>query len=189
MDKGHMFRRIFHMSSAVLLVYYLLPERIYFMPREVLMLSFLAAVLVIEAVRIKTGTVFFGLRGYEGKQISAYAWGAAAIAICFLFFPMVFVVPSVLGMALIDPLIGEVRRNKEEWYPYVPGVCYAVMLFLCLFFLSGFGLAFLITFTAAGTATALLVEYPKLKYVDDDFLMVMGPVFVLTLMDFLIQLI
>ena len=86
------------MLAPVWLVYYLIPEDLLGIGREPLLLVFFAGVMAVETGRVATGKVFFGLRPYEKKQLSAFAWAAIGITIAFLFFPMEFVIPAVTGI-------------------------------------------------------------------------------------------
>ncbi|MFQ6120846.1 MAG: hypothetical protein ACE5KE_13315 [Methanosarcinales archaeon] len=175
------------MTAPIYLVYYLLPNDLGIgFPKQYVILIVLSLVLLIEAIRIKTNRVFFGLREYERWQISAFAWAAIGIALSFLFFPKKFVVPTIIGMAFIDPMIGEIQIHKKEWYPFVPALCYALILLVCLILWSTYSVRYILLFTVVGTIVAIASEYPKYKYIDDDFLMLMAPLVVLTFLDFLL---
>ncbi len=54
--------------------------------------------------------------------------------------------------------------------------------------LSGKPVYLKILFTAVATISAISAEHYKLKYVDDDFLMIVIPLIALTIIDFLISL-
>lgn len=187
MEKPHLFRRLFHMTGSLYLVYYLLPEELFpdfYKWQGVVIL--VAAALLIELYRIRTGKLVFGMRKYESKQVSAYAWFALGMGIALLFFDMVFVVPVVIGMATIDPVIGEIRYRKKKLYPLVPSFLYAVIMFICLFLLSDMPSWALTLFTATGTITAIYAESWNIKAVDDDFLMIIAPLLALFVLNFII---
>ena len=66
------------------------------------------AILLVEAIRLKSGIVIVGQREYEASQISAMAWGTFAVSIALLMAPTmgrdgiqagVFGVPIILGSA------------------------------------------------------------------------------------------
>ncbi|UCE37827.1 MAG: hypothetical protein JSW00_00860 [Thermoplasmata archaeon] len=187
MEKGELFRRVFHMTAAGYLVYYLLPDELipgFYKWHGVLIIMISA--LIVEGVRLKYGKLFFGLREYEKKRISAFAWFSIGMCIALLFFEMIFVVPVVIGMAVIDPLIGEVRQRKEKLYPVVPSVIYALIMFLCLLLLSEMSEIWLILFSILGTISAITAERWDLKHIDDDFLMIVIPLLVLSMFHYLI---
>lgn len=189
MKKAEMIRRILHMTAVVYLVYYLLPEELF--PgfyKWYGVLIILCATLAVEALRLKTGKVFFGLREYEKKRVSAFAWFAIGMSIALLWFEMVYVVPVVIGMAFIDPLIGEIKRKNERFYPILPIVIYGTIMFTCLLILSEMSIGPLILLTFVATFFAILAERWNIKYIDDDFLMIIIPLLALTGLDYLFSL-
>ncbi len=181
MLSSHLFRRVLHTTAAIYLVYYLLPDELwpgFYKWQGVVLLVLLT--LIIEIIRLKKGKVIFGLRKYEKNRISAFAWFALGIGIAVLFFKMEFVVPVVIGMALIDPLIGEIRRLKAELYPYFPTICYSLIMLICLLLLTSHNLLLIIIFTMVGTLTAIASESLDIRGIDDDFLMIILPLLVMT---------
>ena len=185
-----LFRRVFHLCAPIFLVYYLVPDDLWGIgvSKRFTLLMILLVVLIIEAVRILRKKIFFGLRDYEGKQISAFAWAGVGITLAFLFFPKIFVVPIIFGMAWIDPLIGELKKREgKSLYPFLPAICYAVIFFFFVSFLSDLSILIILFLTVVGTVSALLAEYPHIKYLDDDFLMIIVPLVILTLFHNLIE--
>lgn len=178
------FRRIFHLCAPVFLLYYLVPFDMWGIgvTKQFTLLMTLFIVLIIEAIRMYREKIFFGLRDYEGRQISAYAWAGVGITLAFLFFSKTFVVPVIFAMAWIDPLIGELKKREGKiLYPILPAICYAVIFFLFVFYLSDLNIIIVLILTTIGTLSALLAEYPHIKYIDDDFLMIIVPLFTVTL--------
>jgi hypothetical protein len=187
LEKPHLFRRLFHLTGSLYLVYYLLPNELlpgFFKWYGVVIL--VAVALIIEAIRIKTGKLVFGMRKYESKQISAYAWFAMGLGIALLFFDMIFVIPVVIGMATIDPVIGEIRYRKKKFYPIIPFILYAIIMFTCFFLLSYKPFWALAPLTVVGTSVAIYAESWNIKEVDDDFLMVMVPLLAISVLNFLL---
>ena len=177
MDEGtraRLLRRGIHVASAGLLSYYLLPPDMYGagFPREAVVLTFLVPVLAIEAYRWKRRPKIPGLRENEKKRISAVAWGAVGLALAFVLFPQDIVVPCVLGLALVDPLIGELRLGWPRGYPWIPLAAYFL---ICL--ATGLGWAP----SLLATAVAMAAEAPKVAEVDDDFRMLVAPLVALWL--------
>jgi len=185
----HLFRRLFHLAAPVFLFYYWVPECLNrrdltlaqcpatSVTREGLMLLFLGTALAVEIARISLRIPLFGMRDYETRRVSAYAWGTVGLAIGFVFFPPILVIPVFCGMAWIDPLCAWARRTGR--YPWVPVVGYAAAF---AFLLTGLGTLHpleIAALTAIATPAALLAEYPDFRLVDDDFLMTIVPLAVL----------
>jgi hypothetical protein len=189
MESQEIFRRIFHMTAVVYLVYYLLPEELlpgFYKWYGVLIIVFIA--LIVEGVRLRTGRIFFGLRKYEKKQISAFAWFSIGMGCALLLFKMEYVVPVVIGMAFTDPLIGEIKRRRKKLYPIIPLIFYGAIVFLCLFFLTEISMILLSIFTVLATISAIFAEKWNIKYIDDDFLMIIIPLVVLNALDYIFSL-
>jgi dolichol kinase len=182
MDYGHVCRRIIHLSGPLVLVYYILPDPFLWISRVGWVLLGLSAILLLEAVRLSTGRVFFGLRDYEEKRLSAYAWGGIGVAIALLFFPMPFSIAAIVGVCWADPLIGEMRkREKMRLYPALPLLVYFLIVALCLFLFSDIGIIAVFLLSLAGSMSAIAIEHPRWP-VDDDFLMLVVPLFIMTLL-------
>ncbi len=181
MDRGHIFRRMFHLCAPFFLIYYLLPGRFLYLSKEAWLIIGLILLLVLEAARLFLGKVFFGMREYEKDQISAYAWAGMGITMAFLLFPMPFVACAVTGLGWTDPLIGELRKRKKMgYYPWFPIAFYFLIVISCLFLFSDIPLFAMIILAFVGSLGAIAVEKPKIP-VDDDFLMLIIPLLVMTL--------
>lgn len=182
MDYDHYFRRIFHLCAPLFLVYYLIPKDTWGLglSREESLIIVFFLVMIFEAIRLGTGRVFFGIREYERTRPSAFAWAAIAITMAFLFFPPIFVICAVVGMGWTDPLIGELRRHWKRAYPILPMTVYFLIIIGCLTLFSDIPLLVQLFLASLTTTVAILVEYPQFKYVDDDFLMLVIPLMVLT---------
>ncbi len=177
-DEERLTRRIIHSMVWIVLVYYLVPDRLFSYPRDVFLIIILAIVLVFEGLRLYFGFSVYGMRDYEKRQFASYGWAAIAAAITLLFFPMHLAFVCLLGMGLIDPLIGEIQHRKPELYPYLPFLAWSLLAMLLFSILGVFSLPIIITFSMIGAAAAILAEYPTLR-IDDDFLMIIVPLFVL----------
>jgi dolichol kinase len=170
--RARILRRGIHISSAGLLSYYLVPPDMWgvWPGRGLLVLTFLVPVLVFEAYRQAHRQKIEGMRDNEKRRISAVAWGATGMALAFFIFPQRYVVPCVLGMAFVDPLIGELRRSFPRAYPVLPAVVYFAICTLA-------GLSVFQSMLAM--FVALAAEAPKIAEVDDDFRMLVAPLAVL----------
>jgi dolichol kinase len=182
MDYGHLFRRIFHLSGPLVLLYYISPDPFLWISKNGWVLLGLTGLLILEVIRLYTGRVFFGLREYESGQISALAWSGMGVVIALLLFPMPFVICAIVGVSWGDPLIGEMRKRKRmRFYPTVPLLVYFFFASACLILFSDmkFIPIFLLAFT--GSMTAVAIEKPKWP-VDDDFLMLIVPLVTMTIL-------
>ncbi len=179
MDLSYIIRKAVHLSAPLFLVYYFLPSPLW--PggpsRESSLLIVLAVVMAFELVRLLTGNKVPGMREYEQEQLSAVAWAAMALTFALLFFPLELSAPVVVGMAVVDPLIGLVRGTR--WYPALPYALHAaiMMVVLSLFFALDARVVLIALITSA---IALAAEGIKNRYVDDDFLMIALPLIALT---------
>ena len=181
MEKGPLFRRIFHLCAPLFLIYYLMPEIFLFLPKSWWVLITLFSIIAVETIRLARKRIFFGMREYERTQVSAFAWAGIGITIAFFFFEPIFVACVLFGIGWVDPLIGEMRkRGKMKWYPMLPLLFYFAITFFILLFLSDFRLPTIIAMGILASIVAITVEFPQIK-VDDDFLMVIVPLIVLTL--------
>jgi dolichol kinase len=181
MDYAHIFRRLFHLCGPLVLVYYIMPDTLLWVPKYAWVFLTLAGLLTIEVIRLYTGKMFFGLRDYEKGQISAYAWAGIAITIAFFCFPPTLVICAVIGMCWTDPLIGEMRKKRKmKHYPALPLCMYFVIVTAYLFLFSDIKIISVLGLGIVGSLIAIAIEKPKLP-IDDDFLMLVVPLVALTL--------
>ncbi len=124
---GHAFRRATHISMvSVPYLYYVHGEQISswinLEPREFVS-TICILILLVEAIRLRTGIVIVGQRAYESNQISALAWGSIAVALALLIAPDnggegidagIYGFPLIAAMTLVDPLMGEIKRVKKD---------------------------------------------------------------------------
>lgn len=178
MSEERLTRRIIHSMTWVVLVYYLIPDTLLGYPKDAFLIAILACVLVFEGLRLYFGFSIYGMRDYEKRQFASYAWASIAASITLLFFPMHLAFICLLGMGLIDPMIGEIQDRRPGFYPYVPFIAWSLLAMVLFRLLTGFSLPVIIMLSMIGSASAILAEYPALR-IDDDFLMIMVPLFVL----------
>lgn len=186
MARAEMFRRAFHLFTPFWLTYYLLPHDLDMgVAREYLVIAFLAAILIVEAVRLSMKLSIPGIREYEIGRPAAYALGGLGIGLGLLFFPMVVTVVAVAGMAWVDPICGITR--KKGWYPATPLLAYFILA-LTTFILLEVELMISIFMAGVGAIVAIAAERPNLKMIDDDFVMIILPLVVLGGIWFLLSL-
>ncbi len=178
MDKGHVLRRLVHISAPAFLVYYHLPDPVFpgFIGKQPGLFLLLALILFIEAVRLYFSPNIPGMRDYENHRISAAAWTGIALTISFAFFPIEISLPVILGMGWVDPIMGIMRARKSNYYPAVPIVLYLVLMIVPLSYF--FGLTpLVIGASIVATFLGIMSEMKKNLYIDDDFLMIIVPLF------------
>ncbi len=190
---GHAFRRLTHISMVIVpYLYYVHGEEIASLitfdnlsAREFVS-AFCIFILTVEAVRLRTGIVIVGQREYESNQISALAWGSIAVSLALLIAPTegkdgvqltgiesgLYGVPLILGMTLVDPLMGEVKRIKKDiGMAILLGTLASYTIWMgCYFWLGTDFIASLLLapLTVAG-------ELPRNHLVDDNATMVLFP--------------
>ncbi|MED5398162.1 MAG: hypothetical protein VYD41_02380 [Candidatus Thermoplasmatota archaeon] len=189
---GHAFRRLTHVSMASIpYLYYVHGSTIssYFSLQAREFVSVICVlILVTEAVRLRTGIVIVGQREYESSQISALAWGALAVALAILIAPEgenggmeagKYGAPIILGMTLVDPVMGEVKRTmKDLRAAIILGlvVSYAVWVG-CHFWIGTELIAALLL-----APLTVLGELPPTRAIDDNATMVLFPLVGLVLL-------
>ena len=189
---GHAFRRLTHVSMASIpYLYYVHGESIseYFsLEAREFVSAICILILFTELVRLRTGIVIVGQREYESKQFSALAWGALAVALAILIAPEgenggmesgKYGAPIILGMTLVDPVMGEVKRTQKNLRT-------AIIVGLAVSYTVWFGCHFWIgtEFIAALLLAPLTVlgELPSTRAIDDNATMVLFPLVGLVLL-------
>ncbi|MCI4350964.1 MAG: hypothetical protein L3K15_05570 [Thermoplasmata archaeon] len=178
-------RRVLHFAGAFVLLYFLLPPHFFLIVTnlEALLLA-LAAVLVLELLRHVAHAELPTIRPHEQRWVASFAFYAVALVAAVVLFPAPIATVVVLGTSLVDPLIGElrVRHASAPTRLGLPLVAYFG------FGVAGFAVAWHVPLTvavpAAGVAawTAVLVESPRIRGVDDDLAMTLVPAIVLAIL-------
>lgn len=172
-------RRLLHLASPVFLVYYLLPVQLSVdITRLAVTLLAFGTAMCIEIGRLGLGIKLFGMRGYEGDRVSAYAQGTIGLALGLLFVDPFIVIPCMFGMAWIDPLCSVARQRG--WSRAIPTLAYFGLFLVILTILGAYGWPTRLLFAGLATGTAMALEGPIYRLVDDDFLMLVAPMVVLT---------
>jgi hypothetical protein len=172
----HWFRRAVHAMGGALILYYLLPpgDPVAGPIRRYLPAVAFAAGAAVEGFRMAGGIKsehFFGLREYERSRVSGYIYFGAATVLLLYFFPQAIAVPSIVGAAIGDPIVGEVRDR----YGMGPGLATGTAFGAFLYALLGWGG---LVAVAAGAIMAV-AESTRFRLLDDDLLMPMVPALVL----------
>lgn len=181
LDAWSAFRRAFHIASPAFLVYYVLPQDLWIgFSRTYLTLILWSVTLIIETLRLAFGVDIIGLRDYEKGQISAYFWGGTALTIGLLLFPPPLVVVAMCGMAWVDPFCALTRSRGG--YPLLPLGLYTVVAAVILWTVTDWEALKVAAMVGLAAPLAIAAEYPTVKYVDDDFTMLMVPLLGMTLL-------
>jgi hypothetical protein len=184
MKKEVVLRRGAHASMALAPLYYALPVNLPFLGihRWSVVVAFFSAIMVFEAFRLWKGITFMGLRPHEKDQIASFAWAAAGITAVLWLCPHDIASVALIGMALVDPLAGELR---------LAGVHDRVTLASTLLIYFGLCIAVLLVWDMRSALESLLLsvvaaflavasERIKTPYIDDDFLMSVVPAAAMT---------
>ena len=189
---GHAFRRLTHVSMASIpYLYYVHGEAIssYFsLQAREFVSAICILILIIEAVRLRSGIVIVGQREYESNQISALAWGALAVALAILIAPEgengsmeagKYGAPIILGMTLVDPVMGEVKRTQKNLRTaIIAGLAVSYSVWVgCHFWIGTELIAALLL-----APLTVLGELPPTRAIDDNATMVLLPLFGLVLL-------
>ena len=175
-DRG--LRRILHSSGAAILIYYLVPPDLLGpIPNFVLLLLALAAIFVLEALRLRGTIEIPTMRPYEQHRPASYAYFALALVLAILLFPPPIAAAVVLGTSLIDPLIGELRRSASyrEAHPWIPFALYTAFAFTAFIGFGAWAPVPALSLAVLAAVLALLAERPKWTLVDDDLAMTLVP--------------
>jgi hypothetical protein len=180
-ERRNLLRRGFHLLTSLFVVYYWLPL---FIPElglyrwQVALLG-LALLGSFEAYRIHQGWLFFGLRDYEKRAVAGYFWGASGYVLALLLFPQALAMITILGTAFTDPVLGEMRRRPapQRWGP---AAGFAVWCAVATATALAVPLAIHWWVVPLGAAVAVAAESARVKHVDDNFVMNIVPLVVLT---------
>ncbi|MFQ5909868.1 MAG: hypothetical protein ACE5IJ_04005 [Thermoplasmata archaeon] len=184
--EGSAIRRLVHICLPLFLLYYLVPEDAWVgMDKRAILLGVFLFFLAFEVVRLSHRIRITGLRDYEMDRIGAYLWAGAGLTLAFLFFDFILVVPAVLGLAWVDPLNGMLRERDSSLYPWMPFVCYLTIVVIALYSLSDLDPQKIMMLSTAGAVAGIAAEHWKSRLVDDDFLMLIVPLVLMTLVSWI----
>ncbi len=113
--RGHVFRRLVHISAPVFLTYYLVPDEL--VPglwKGWGALFIMTVGLAIDLLRLRSGKMLPGQRQYERERMSAHSWAALGLAPIVLFSDFGLALPVICAFAWVDPLMGELRARGSS---------------------------------------------------------------------------
>lgn len=177
-------RRCLHGAGAAVLVYYLLPVDFFrIIPNWAVLLAALGVVLLLEALRWTAGVELPTIRPHERERIASFAYFALGLVAAVLLFPKAIAVAVVLGTALVDPMIGEIRHRPaaHRLYPSLPLAAYGVMGFAAFRWVGVWSFAAAVVGAIAAALIAVGVERVRAQHLDDDLTMTIVPGALLTI--------
>lgn len=160
---AHLLRRLVHLSSILVLWLY------YRFGTQELVLGCLAAVLILELIRLNRGWSVFGQRPYEKGRLSAFAWSAVGIALVLLLLPEKrYAVPIICAYAIGDPLLGELRGAQLNKILVISA---GILVIAAIWALAHLYLGTPLWLMWIMAPLTVAAEWPRLSWVDDNFLM------------------
>ena len=128
--KGEMLRRIMHIFTGAILVFYLFPDTIVGVPAWwYLVVLFIVVPISIEITRLHKGTIFIGLRSFERGRVASYLWFTTGATILILFFPQQIAAPCILATAFGDPAIG-ITKDMRRRYTFSIAIVILILIFV-----------------------------------------------------------
>ncbi|MDE1820674.1 MAG: hypothetical protein KGJ23_14030 [Euryarchaeota archaeon] len=173
--RERLLRRGLKFAGLLILVYYLLPKKIFGVPVYWSIPLGAAVVLVVEVARLSGLLPIPALRDYERGRPAGYVYWGASLAILVAFFPESFAVAALVASSVADVLAGELRRTGKldpvrarilgAYWPF------ALVALPLLAALSPEGALFSALLALAGAVPAALIEGRIMGALDDDLLM------------------
>ena len=171
-------RRGLHVAGAFGIVYLLLPEGFFVVvPKWVVLLATLVVVLTLEGLRHLRSWELPTIRAYEKQRVASFAFYAVALTVALLAFAPPIAAAVVLGTALIDPFLGELRaRDPRTIVSAVPGgAAYFAIASGAFYAFGGWTGPGVVGLAAGAALIAVAAERPKWGMVDDDLAMTILP--------------
>ncbi len=184
--RGHLLRRAIHLSMAFLpWLYYwhgALISDIIGMTIHNFVTIVVCLIILAELIRLKIGFTIIGQRDYEAKQLSALFWGAISVGFALIYSPQIGLMGAGIGLPLIyglsfgDPVMGETRRaEKSSNFVLFSGLLTVYLVWFLSWHLISTPLIYALIIPPIQVAS----EYPRLRWIDDNGLMVLVPLIVI----------
>jgi len=172
------YRRFNHTVAACFVIYFLFPESILGFDRVYLVGMFWISILLIEYFRLNGAFTLDGMRDYENTRIAGFVWFATGTCMILVFyeiglFPEIFAISTIIMASFVDPLIGEVNRKYGNKEGIIAGLMGSFVIYQMII-----GVLF---YSIVGSIVAVIVERPKFKWLDDDLLIQIFPIMVMTI--------
>jgi len=179
MKRDVIVRRLAHCLIALAPLYFLLPEHlpVVGLKRWVLLIAFIVAIGAFDAWRRSKGITFLGLRPHERKAIASYAWAAAGVTFVLWLITQDIATASLVSMAFVDPFAGELRSRygNRSWLIASSGIVYLALAFSVMALWGDHTIAQSLILSLVGAGIAIPSELIKVRYLDDDFTMLVFP--------------
>ncbi len=175
-------RRLIHGAGALVLIYYLLPGDFFVvLPKEGVLFLALGVAGALEVLRLGLHVDLPTIRPYEAHRPASFLFYATGLVAAIVLFPEPIAAAAILGTALVDPLIGELRARPRGRAIRL-GIPLAVYAGLAAAALAGVGRwPPIAALPLAGLAAvvAIAVERWRFRWLDDDLTMTIVPALVL----------
>ena len=173
------YRRFNHTVASCFVIYFLFPKYIFSVDRIYLLAVFWFSILLIEYFRLSGAFALDGMRDYESSRVAGFVWFATGTCTILFFyeigvFPEIFAVSTIIMASLVDPLIGECNKKYGGLQGFFAGFFASVLIYQLII-----GSLF---YSLIGGLVAVLVERPKFKWLDDDLLMQIFPILIMTIL-------
>ncbi len=173
------YRRFNHTVAACFVVYFLFPRHVLGFDRVYLVGVFWLSIILIEYFRLNGTFTLDGMRDYEDTRVAGFVWFATGTCMILILyemgvFPEIFAISTIIMASFTDPLIGEVNRKYGSKEGIFAGIIGSFVIYYLLL-----GVLF---YSLVGSIVAVAVERPKFKWLDDDLLMQIFPIMVLTIL-------
>ena len=172
------YRRFNHTVASCFVIYFLFPEKILGFDRLYFVIAFWLSIVSIEYFRLSGFFRLDGMRAYESNRVAGFVWFATGTCTILFFyeigvFPEIFAVSTIIMASFVDPLIGECNKKYGDLQGFFAGFIASVLIYQLII-----GALF---YSLVGGLVAVLVERPKFKWLDDDLLMQIFPILVMTI--------
>lgn len=173
-DVAHWVRRLIHISIAVIpFIYYdwISLSFSQIIARDIVIVA-MGVIAILEWIRLHFRFIAFAQREHETTHISSFAWTGLSLSLVLLLSPSVsFAIPIILSCALVDPVLGELRSTISKPLLFLIATIAVILIWLAcaLHYQTPIWLAFLM-----GPMT-VAAEWPVLKWIDDNALMMLVP--------------
>ena len=172
------YRRFNHTVASCFVIYFLFPEDILGFDRLYFVIAFWLSIVSIEYFRLSGFFTLDGMRAYESNRVAGFVWFATGTCTILFFyeigvFPEIFAVSTIIMASFVDPLIGECNKKYGDLPGFFAGFIASVLIYQLII-----GALF---YSLVGGLVAVLVERPKFKWLDDDLLMQIFPILVMTI--------
>lgn len=183
---AYWYRRLVHVGMIIIpLIYYRFAGDVAtafnLVPWQ-LVVGILILLIILEAARLYFRITLFGQRDHEAAHISSFFWGLFSIGLVLILAPPAFSIPIIWSCALVDPLLGEMRRLA---WRKVYIIFIALIAFLAVWWSATALLGTPWWYAIIMAPLTLAAEWPNLKWIDDNALMQLIPLMVVLLVNIL----